>query len=306
VSLAACARPCGGQRLARAIRVGIDNDYFVFSRPPRKRPDDNYTQGARVGWDSERAPSLVRRLACSTRVACTFAYEIGQEIYTPTFDSVDRLAGERPYAGWLYVQSSAISATRRSRRTLTATLGVTGSASLAEQTQAAFHRLVPGFRRPLGWDRQLPTEPDLAVRGTVEWHLPAPRSVGRWADLVPMASGVVGTLRSAVGSGVQARAGVGLSHPWLVDSRAGRWEAYAFAGARGDLVGRDLFLDGDTFRRSERVDREPFVGSWEWGVTLRARRVGLEYRAVHVGREYPTGPASHPFGSIRLTYWTLR
>jgi hypothetical protein len=73
-------------------------------------------------------------------------------------------------------------------------------------------------------------------------------------------------------------------------------------GAHGEWVGRDLFLDGVTFRKSERVDREYFMTDWERSVALRFHRVGIEYRAVDQGRRYPAGLANHPFRSIRMTY----
>jgi hypothetical protein len=212
------------QQLVRAVRVTADNDYFPFWMPPDSRPDQDYTQGARITWETGRGPDFARRLVCAARRACGFAYELGQEIYTPEFDSVERTPGERPYAGWLYLQASAISATERSRRVFTTTLGVTGRASLAAQTQAAFHRLVPGFRRPLGWDRQLPTEPDAAFRGTAEWYIRGPGTMRRCTDVVATTSGVVGSLRTAMGAGARTRFGLGLTHPWLADARAHAWE----------------------------------------------------------------------------------
>lgn len=306
ILVALLATRSSAQELARAVRVTADNDYFAFWLPPHSRPDEDYTQGARITWEIERGPAFARRLACTAHRACGFTYELGQEIYTPELDSEERLPGERPYAGWLYIQGSAVSATERSRRIFTTTLGVTGRASLAAQTQAAFHRLVPGFRRPLGWDRQLPTEPDAALRATAEWYVRAPSAMGSWADLVSTTSGVVGTLRTAMGAGVRTRLGLGLTHPWLADSHVHHWEGYVFVGAHGEWVGRDLFLDGATFHDSESVDREAFMTDWERGVALRFRRVGIEYRAVDQGRQYPTGLANHPLGSISLTYWTRR
>ena len=86
---------------------------------------------------------------------------------------------------------SALTADEESRRTLSATLEVTGSASLAEQTQDAFHQPLSAFRHPLGWNRQLPTEPDVVLRGTLEWHLRAPRFAAGCADLIVVTSGVV-------------------------------------------------------------------------------------------------------------------
>jgi hypothetical protein len=280
-----CATRSSAQQLARSVRVTADNDYFAFWIPPDSRPDHDYTQGPRITWQIERGPAFARRLLCAEHKACGFAYELGQEIYTPEFDSVEVLPGQRPYAGWLYLQTSAISATQRSRRIFTTTLGVTGRASLAAQTQSAFHRLVPKFRRPLGWERQLPAEPDAAFKASAEWFVSAPGTAHRWADVVSSASGVVGTLRTAMGAGARARMGLGLTHPWLSEARAHPWEGYVFIGAHGELVDRDLFLDGATFRTSERVDRESFVKK------LGARRRAAIPAARHGVSRRRSGPA---------------
>lgn len=73
-----------------------------------------------------------------------------------------------------------------------------------------------------------------------------------------------------------------------------------------EAVARDLFLDGSTFRRSVHVAREPIIGSWERGVGVRLSRLGVEYRAVTQSKEYGTGPPTHSFGAISISWWTTR
>lgn len=292
---------CDSQELARGIHVTEENDYLDFWLPPDRRPDDNYTQGLRIGWESKRTLPLWRRLVCRDTRACGSTFEMGQEMYTPTTDD-----GVRPFAGWLYARAGEVVATDHSRRMLSVTVGLTGPPSLAEQTQETFHRLVPGFRRPTGWERQLPTEIDAAVNVQQTWRLSPSRSASRMIDLLPWATGAVGTLRTSLAAGARTRAGLGLTHPWLVDSRARTWEAYLFAGGSIEAVGRDLFLDGSTFRRSAHTDREALVPSRELGVAARYGRLTLEYRAVTQGKEYGAGPSTHPFGTIGVTWWNAR
>jgi hypothetical protein len=297
---------CSGQELARTVRVTAENDYFDFWLPPNQRSDDNYTQGAHVSWDVARVPSFARRVVCREKAACASTIEIRQDIYTPMEDAPGPIPGQRPYAGWLGVRASAVEGTPRSRRTISATIGVTGPASLAAQTQEAFHHLIPAFRHPRGWDYQLPTEAAVALSAEAAWHLRAPGWAAQWADLEPATHATLGTLRTALGIGGRARVGTGLSHPWLVDSTARPWEAYVFLGGQAEGVARDLFLDGSTFQQSVRVDRTAVVSAWERGIGIRLGRVGLEYRAVTQSREYKTGPVSHSFGGIGVTWWNAR
>lgn len=305
VAALAGAPPAAAQALARTVHIVADNDYFTFWRAPHRRADDNYTQGARVTWDAAGTPGIVRRLVCPHGRSCGTAFEFGQEMYTPTLDAPMPIPGERPYAGWLYGRATVVGGTARTRRSLGVTLGVTGRPSLAAQTQEAFHRLVPGFRRPLGWAHQLATEPAFALRAEQTWRIAPPGPGGRVADVVTTADAAIGTLRTAAGAQGRARLGAGLAHPWLAPAAPGRWSVYLFAGARGEAIARDLFLDGSTFRSSPRVTRAMLVSEWERGVGARIARLTTEYRAVSRGREYRTGPREHTYGAMTLS-WAIR
>lgn len=204
---------CEGQQLRRAVSVIDENDYFDFWRPPDQRSDDNYTQGARIRADVAGTPPVFRRRFCPKSIACGSSFEIGQEMYTPMEDAARPIPGQRPYVGWLYVQGTASAASTDARRTLTATVGVTGPPSLAQQTQDSFHSLVPGFRHPLGWDQQLPTELAFAFKAEAERYLSASVQTGRWIDITPDAHATLGTLRTALGAGGRARIGYGLARP---------------------------------------------------------------------------------------------
>lgn len=77
--------------------------------------------------------------------------------------------------------------------------------------------------------------------------------------------------------------------------------AYATAGLRTQAVGRELFLDGSTFRESRRVSREQLAGASTWGLRARVGRVAVEYRLVGQARTYRTGLGLHLVGAVTLT-----
>lgn len=304
IYVAANASPCACQALARTAQIVADNDYFLFLRPPDRRPDDNYTQGARIIFNLASVPRLVRRF-CKPSRPCLSQVDFGQEMYTPVDDSTDPIAGERPYAGWLYIRGGIISATDDMRQTIDAVIGVTGPPSLAAQTQEAFHKLFPGFRRPLGWGNQLPAEPDFGVGITREIFIAPPGALRDWMDLVPNLKATVGTLRVALAAAGRIRMGFGLTHPWMAQPERRPVEAYVFVGGSAEVVGHDLFLDGSTFHQSVRVERTPFVANSERGGGIRVRRLRIEYREVVEGRQYKSELEQHPFGGISVT-WFLR
>lgn len=300
----ACPSDSQGQ-LARSVQVVLENDYFVFWIPPQQRTDDNYSQGARISVDLPGSIRLVPRRGCRGQPTCGATYEIGQELYTPTVDAPQPLPGERPYAGWLYARAATRMGSEREFRDLGLTVGLTGKASFAEAVQTRLHRRIAGFRAPLGWAHQLPTEVAFALRGSKAWRVsPSSGRVSR-IDFLSGVDVTAGTLRTAAAGSGRLRVGTSLPHPWLSSANAPVFSLRGFVGARAEVVARDLFLDGSTFRHSHSVDREPVILSWEQGVAVTVRRLLVEYRAVFRSREYLTGPETHAYGSVTIS-WLLR
>jgi lipid A 3-O-deacylase len=306
--------PAAGQ--VRAVQFTSDNDAYDFWIPVKVRPDYEYSNGLRLAVETEGAQGWGRLAAavapCARPAAeaaardpeagcATTTFEAGQRLYGPRQDSYEPVEGQRPYAGWLYAAATGRVVHGAARHTFAVEAGVTGAPSLGERVMETYHRAA-GFWKPVGWRHQLAFEPALAVRYGVERRLAEARVGGvRTADLVARAGTSVGTLRTSAQAGARARAGVRLPHAW-----AGRpshaLSAYALADAGAEVVGHDLFLDGNTFGGSPRVTRAPLVGSTAWGVGVQGRGMGLEYRVQRRSRAYREEPGGHPYSTIEITW----
>lgn len=292
----------GGQQLTRTIHASADNDYFNFWIPPLERSDDNYTHGMRIAWNPSIVPNVGRSIACRNGSACGLMLEVGQEMYTPTVDSPTPLPGQRPYAGWLYGRIVVRAATERAAHSLAMTAGVTGPAANAEYVQQAFHKQF-GFRRPLGWKYQLANEPAFSIAADQSWRI-APEPVARFVDIIPVAAVSVGTLRTSLSAAARLRLGTSLEHPWLASRSHRRLAVQVFLGGRVEAVAHDLFLDGNTFENSVRVDSKWKRSEWERGLRIGIGRGTMEYGVVTQSREYTMGPPSHTYSSLGVA-WAL-
>jgi len=76
---------------------------------------------------------------------------------------------------------------------------------------------------------------------------------------------------------------------------------YLFAGVEGRAVARNIFLDGNTFRDSRSVDKEPLVGDLQFGIALTWRNVRLSYTHVLRTREFETQDEADNFGAFSLS-----
>jgi hypothetical protein len=77
---------------------------------------------------------------------------------------------------------------------------------------------------------------------------------------------------------------------------------YLFAGIEGRAVARNIFLDGNTFRDSRNVDKEPLVGDLQYGIAITWRNLRLGYTHVLRTREFKgQGGRRDDFGALSLS-----
>jgi hypothetical protein len=244
---------------------------------------------------------------------------LGQSMFTPeNVKRTDLVAGDRPYAGWLYF-GLALS-TERDRgesRTLDnfeLDIGVIGPMSFARDVQNAWHDWI-GADHARGWDHQLKNE--VGVLALYERKFPFPRvALGDFeAELMPSAGFALGNVYTYGSAGVTLRFGGNIPfdygppriRPGLHGSSftpagsEGGFGWYLFAGIEGRAVARNIFLDGNTFRNSHSVEKHPFVGDLQVGLVLRFDWGNLAFTNIFRTREFDGQRENDEFGSINLS-----
>lgn len=314
VAAVPCAEPKKDEWIGWQIQE--ENDFLSGE-------DDFYTQGllltltrhteATPKW-AECAGQWLWRLLYPRREAdVVLSYEIGQHIFTPEdLAPSELIVDDRPYAGYLYggvLLTVTDDADRDDpvQQIFELQFGVVGPESGAEWTQTRLHELI-GSREPAGWDNQLPFEPALQL--IYLWRRPIGSNI---VDVVPHLGGGLGNLQIFANAGATFRLGKNLSQfpvrinrtTLFVDSTD--WDGYVFIGADGRLVGRNLFLDGSTFKDSHSVDSESFVYDLKAGFSLRYKRFRFNYTFVRRSREFAPLPAGrsdgeHEFGAFSFAF----
>ena len=293
---------------AHSIVVTIDNDLIAI-RGAGVPPDYDYTHGATVAISWAGAPESLRR-ALGRRHNCpgaearhrgciATALAVGQRIYTPRHDAAEPVAGERPYAGWLYAAAMVRVVARDYVRSLGAEVGVTGPPSLAEPVQNGVHRLLHNEAQR-GWTHQLSAAPGFAVRydevRRSEWE------VGRMglAAIALRWGATAGTVVTGFAGGAEGTLGLRGDLPWSPSEPevARPTRLSVLVAFRQDAILHNVFVEGRG--ASGRAEPRPFVGQAELGVRYRRRTVAFEYRHVVRGREYRAQPAAHRYGSVTV------
>lgn len=172
---------------------------------------------------------------------------------------------------------------------------------------------------PRGWDNQLHNEPGVVLFYERQWRrLREFETFGFGVDMTPHVGAALGNVYTYGATGVTFRVGRNLpadyGPPRIRPSLPGSgfflgsdgfgW--YLFAGVEGRAVGRDIFLDGNTFEDSQNVDKKNFVADGQAGIAVTIDDVRLASptstaRPSSTDKRPPTPPghSAFPSGSDR-------
>ena len=318
--LMATAPAAGG-----TLQIQWENDLFADS-------DKHYTNGLRLVWlsddlssysDDARLPQgfagWLADLPYISRPDKKFniGLAIGQEIYTPNKTSLrDPPRDDRPYAGWLYGSLILAQKDETWLDTLEVSVGMVGPSSQAENTQKAVHTIF-GNQKPKGWNAQLRDEPGLMVSYVGTWRALDIPLIGRFgADVIPHVGATAGNVKTFANAGAEVRIGwnlpknfgstlIGPGGGVTADVAAGNdvpsFSIYLFGYTDGRAVARNIFLDGNTFRKSRRVAKKGLVGDAAVGIGLGIGDFFVSYSYVARTPEF-SGDPGQKFGSINVGF----
>lgn len=219
-------------------------------------------------------------------------WRVGQLMFVPTNISIAPPdPRDRPYGGWLYTglanETLAIDPddTRRhdQRTRVEVNVGIVGPSSLSEVVQSEWHGFW-GLTDPKGWSAQIKDEPTLliAVQRDLRLAFGKLSATHEW-DLAGHFDWNAGNLRTSANLGGVWRLGKELPRDFGFRSRptgAGGGSVFVFGDVHA--IAQDLFLDGNTWKSSPSVDKEPFVGEFGLGFDIDVNR--LQLRVGHLWR----------------------
>jgi hypothetical protein len=148
--------------------------------------------------------------------------------------------------------------------------------------QNDFHQFI-GVPQAKGWSSQLQQEFGVVLSYERLWRLPLVGDNRFGVDIVPQLGASVGNIFTYGETGVLLRIGRGLGadygpvriRPALSGTDyfdADRLDEgqgyYFFAGTQGRVVGRNIFLDGNSFRTSPSVSKKNLVGDAQAGFSV--------------------------------------
>lgn len=296
------------------LTFALENDLFAGR-------DDGYTNGVRASYVSPEAgippwietmASIVPLFPQEGHTRWTFA--LGQSMFAPKDLTISTpQLNDRPYAGWLYGTVGLIADNTQTLDNLQLTVGMVGPASAAAETQRIVHKIV-GSDIPQGWGNQLHNELGVVLSYDHKWRgLLELSPFGLGVDFTPSVGGSVGNVYTHAAASAMVRVGYDLPSDYgppvirpnlpgsdfFVPSKSFGW--YLFGGLEGRAVARNIFLDGNTFRSSQSVDKELFVGGVQTGVAFTFRTTRVAYTHIFRTKEFKGQDGTEQFGALTVS-----
>ncbi|MGI9418212.1 MAG: lipid A deacylase LpxR family protein [Geminicoccaceae bacterium] len=311
------------ENLCDIVSAQFDNDEMGGS-------DRHYTSGFRLACTTS-PPAFLDNIIASHRDPNAITnswstYSLGLNMFTPDdLSRSDPIDDDQPYAGWLHLgfglERETIPRNDHPRflDTFELQLGVIGPLSGAEHVQRFGHDLT-NATDPKGWGNQLDNEPGINLfysrqwTGAQEFSIPTGNDLpALYLDVTPQLGAALGNVYTFGAAGLTLRLGQflrddhGLSviRPSLLGSdfypEQKGLSAYIFGSLQGRVVGRNIFLDGNTFdNKGPSVDKETLVGEAKLGLAITYGDIRVGYTHVFRSREFD-GQDPQDFGSISLS-----
>jgi len=315
------------KEISERIKNSDDHNYLSFSYENDligSGSDDNYTSGLRVTYfDTEaNVPFLIDKVSefiptFDINETTSTSYTFGQSLFTPSNINIRaNQDDDRPWAGFLYGSVGLATISKNHVDELDVTLGVVGPEALGEQTQKFVHEHLTNSIIPQGWDNQLETEPGVILSWRRRWPIWKTHEFsGLRLRFEPDINASLGNVYTYAGSGISwsiapyderiqdtpPRVQPAMGGTGFFDTSDNKLSWSLFGGLHGRAMGRNIFLDGNTFTDSHSVDKNIFVGDSNIGIAFTYDDYRLSYTANYRTKEFEGQDDSTVFGSVTLT-----
>ncbi|HAD86732.1 MAG TPA: DUF2219 domain-containing protein [Rhodospirillaceae bacterium] len=295
----------------------VENDLFGAGT------DQYYTQGIQLTFvpKDEWEPVWFKELmgmvpGVDMDGESTYVVALGQQMFTPedtTLTNPDPT--DRPYAGWLFATVGAIVEKPETNvlRNVSLDVGMVGPASLGGYTQRRWHSLI-GVGLPRGWGKQLHNEPGIVLSYQARRRFEL-IGAGNFLelDVSPSMGVAVGNVltQGTVGASIRLGQHLDLTYgpPFIRPSlpaaaivrKRGEFGWNLFAAIEGRAVGRNIFLDGNTFGDSRSVEKNNFVLDIQGGIEFTLGVTRISFTQIYRTREFQGQRVPSQFGSISIS-----
>lgn len=220
---------------------------------------------------------------------CSITYSFGQDIYTPDNEDINTpIAGEHPYAGWLYFGISKEYMYDNIRAILGVEVGTVGEDSGAEQTSKMVHNINDSHNGN-GWDTQM--HKSFAYIATAKINYESEFLETDLIKVTPYIIGQAGNIIQNYGAGIDFR----------IDANK-YFDVYA--NIESKHISKNYFLEGEAKNKAltYRVEKKDTVNHIELGIeTKYINDIKYQIGVESFSKTYTTQKDNSKLGIIKIT-----
>ena len=270
------------------------------------RTDRDYTYGSEIG------------ILYQIKKNEYYSFSIAHQMYTPSDIEADNIdfTKEKPYAGYMYIGGGYHKVNDDTLDSYNIQIGFVGPSVKMDEVQKMIHSII-GSPEPKGWDEQIGDE--LILQFNYEKRFITSLSdLGSFSQDMIYYGGVnIGNASTKLSFGGTYIFGnfqcdnFGIDKidyrgynviPRDEDLLQKRHLYNFFLTFEANIVARDIFLDGNTFKDSVNVDKEVFVLKGGFGISYRYEHFLLAYLHTFSSKEFKTQDYYHGYGSFYIGY----
>jgi len=249
------------------------------------------------------------------------SFTIAHQMYTPQdFESSLLIKEDRPYAGYLYLQTSLHQSKNSTLKSLSLQVGVVGPSSKMQEVQELIHSLI-GSPDPQGWQYQLKDEFIFQLNYAQKkyYNLDNIFKYGYNASIIPEFGIELGNASIKAYTSALFRWGKNVPKDYgsfVMDNsnyskiplnikqngENKKWRYYLNVGLKTNLIARDIFLDGNSFQESHSVEKNNFLLDITYGLSFAYKRFGIDYIRRHSSKAFKTQDGYYSYGSLLFSY----
>lgn len=236
-----------------------------------------------------------------------FNISLNQEIHTPMNKyATTILNNDMLYGSAIYASLSSINRTKSFVEQLGVDIGFVGPLALGKQTQNFINKIT-STSPSLGWNNQIKNEFLLNLNYGViyRWNF-----IEDFFDILPQGQIFLGNDYTAISAGARMRIGYGMKNDFGIQKYKSSFSSiavddglkiYFLAGINGSIVGRNIFIQGNTFGGVKSgLSLNPFVYDCEVGFVVGYKNVSFSYLFTRTSKEFKKQINFHNYGSLRL------
>ena len=299
------------------VKLYMENDLVA-------QQDSQYTGGAKVDviYKIENPDGLYNLLLLNDSKVYLFrSFAFASQLYTPAdLKAKEPIYNDWSYAAWTYLEVGVHKSTYKTLNSLLLKVGIVGPSAQGKEVQTAVHKWT-GCETPEGWDNQLYDELGIDITYIYKQRYEYENDKRLGISVVPSFEADLGNISTQASLGLFFRSGYNIAKdfglstmsvggesgiPAYKEQKMSLKQTWSFSfnlAFTGSAVARDIFVEGNTFRKSiVRHERNNFVGYIGAGISLRYNSFNLDFMQTYNTPKAEDIKRSKEVGTVLVTY----